>query len=341
MECNPKYSIIVPVYNTELYLRQCIESVLAQSYSNWELILVDDGSTDSSGSISSEYAEKDNRILVRHLKNGGPSKARNYGLNLATGEYILFLDSDDYFPENTLNVITESVQKTSAHIICGSFSILQNGNLCQKSINYKDRVISNDAFLCDILKGNIPAAVWGKTYHKDAIGQIRFNEKLDMGEDFIFNILILTQSTYQITYISKPIYNYRILNQSLTRTTICDIFRQKTFIDIYIHLWNVKISGAHIEVKSLIASNILGMIYVYYTNQPFFKKHFDVAHKSFVNKISEFLCDDRDKRRVQWFTKSNNTMLNVYFSARQLKKKTMEVGRRLLSKLNYFKYQIH
>ena len=91
-----KVSIIVPVYNVEKYVERCIESIIKQSYKNLEIILIDDGSKDNSGKICDEYAEKDNRIKVIHKKNGGLSDARNTGLNIADGEYICFIDSDDY-----------------------------------------------------------------------------------------------------------------------------------------------------------------------------------------------------------------------------------------------------
>lgn len=91
-----KISIITPVYNTQKYLKRCIESVLSQTYSNIELLLIDDGSTDESGKICDEYANKDSRVKVFHITNGGPSRARNIGLENATGNYILFVDSDDW-----------------------------------------------------------------------------------------------------------------------------------------------------------------------------------------------------------------------------------------------------
>ena len=92
----PKISVIIPVYNTEKYLHRCIDSVLAQTYQDFELLLIDDGSKDSSGAICDEYAAKDTRVRVFHKENGGVSDTRNYGLDLAQGKYLMFLDSDDF-----------------------------------------------------------------------------------------------------------------------------------------------------------------------------------------------------------------------------------------------------
>ena len=105
MENQALISVIIPVYNVEEYLCECVDSVLVQTYQNFEIILVDDGSTDSSGRICDEYAEKDSRISVIHQENRGPSKTRNTGLNNANGKYIYFLDSDDYIENNALELL--------------------------------------------------------------------------------------------------------------------------------------------------------------------------------------------------------------------------------------------
>lgn len=100
---NPTISIIIPIYNTEKYLRRCLDSIVAQTYKDFECIIVDDGSTDGSGKICDEYVAKDNRFKVFHKKNGGVSSARNLGLDNAKGEYIAFCDADDYVKENWLS----------------------------------------------------------------------------------------------------------------------------------------------------------------------------------------------------------------------------------------------
>ena len=112
-------SCIIPVYNTEKYLPRCIESVLAQTFVDWEMLLIDDGSTDASGSICDEYAAKDERIRVFHKENGGISSARNVGLNYAQGEWIFFVDSDDSLPKTSLESLLS--RSSDANIIAGGF----------------------------------------------------------------------------------------------------------------------------------------------------------------------------------------------------------------------------
>lgn len=110
-------SVIIPVYNVEEYLRECVDSVLTQTYQNFEIILVDDGSTDSSGQICDEYASNDERICVIHQKNSGPSKTRNTGLDNATGKYIYFLDSDDYIENNALELLVNTAESNNADLV--------------------------------------------------------------------------------------------------------------------------------------------------------------------------------------------------------------------------------
>ncbi len=117
MENQALVSVIIPVYNVESYLRECVDSVLGQTYGNFEIILVDDGSTDSSGKICEEYLDKDSRVTVIHQKNSGPSKTRNIGIDNANGKYIYFLDSDDYIENNTLEMLVTTAESNNADLV--------------------------------------------------------------------------------------------------------------------------------------------------------------------------------------------------------------------------------
>ena len=117
----PRVSIIVPVYNVEKYLSQCVESILAQTFTDYEVILIDDGSLDNSGSICDFYADRDPRIKVLHQKNGGVCKARNAGLDIAKGEYIAFCDSDDYCTPVWLERLIHTAQSENAELVVSGF----------------------------------------------------------------------------------------------------------------------------------------------------------------------------------------------------------------------------
>ena len=160
MKNQPLISIIIPVYNVEEYLRECVDSVINQTYENLEIILVDDGSTDLSGKICDEYAEKDNRISVVHQQNGGLSVARNTGFVNALGEYVYFLDSDDYIDQNTIETLLSIAEKDNSDIVffdaisfadTNDFTVKQNyirKNKYQsdKGINVFNKMIKNKEF---------------------------------------------------------------------------------------------------------------------------------------------------------------------------------------------------
>jgi glycosyltransferase involved in cell wall biosynthesis len=167
-------SVIVPIYKVESYLRQCVESILRQSYSDLEIILIDDGSPDKCGEICDEYAQKDARIRVYHTENKGISAARNVGLDVATGDFIGFVDSDDWIEPNMYEVLLYAIIQNNADVsVCGSWYEFLSTS---KDAN----VIKNNYFGKDCLKflveGKIRNAVWNKLYRRSLFESIRFPE---------------------------------------------------------------------------------------------------------------------------------------------------------------------
>ena len=131
----PKISIIVPVYNVEKYLEKCVRSILAQTFTDFELILVDDGSPDSSGAMCDQFAEQDQRVKVIHKENGGLSDARNAGIEIATGEYLGFVDSDDYIADDMYELLYTNIVKEDADLsICGIYDVYEERANCKSLI---------------------------------------------------------------------------------------------------------------------------------------------------------------------------------------------------------------
>lgn len=187
----PKFSIIVPAYKAESTLKRCVESVISQSYNDWELILVDDGSTDTTPSICDEYASKDNRIIALHKENGGVSSARNFGIEKASGDWITFLDADDEIESSFLSYFVEGSANDDFQLsFYSDYISVYNG---EKRVNYvgkgeifpKNRI---NLFLKKYIDSPILKAVHSNFFLTKIIKEksIRFNSKIRAGEDHVF-----------------------------------------------------------------------------------------------------------------------------------------------------------
>lgn len=254
----PKISIIIPVYKSELYLRSCIDSILAQGYTNWELILVDDGSPDNSGEICDEYANKDSRIHVLHKQNEGVGAARNAGIGLATGDKLGFIDSDDIVEPNYLETFIKA--DNNDLVICGYlFDKYDHENRLYSSEkhfqnyfifhNEENKVKLEEAFASGIMHMN-----WNKLFDVGIIKKYNIRYKsYPINEDFIFTldylmhcktIIFLNDCTYHwirrdgvysgvlsIPYNIIPIYeeSHELLSEYLQDTKVTDRIMYKSY----------------------------------------------------------------------------------------------------------------
>lgn len=214
-----KLSIIVPVYNVELYLRRCIDSILTQTYENYELILVNDGSNDSSGRICDEYLKIDKRIKVIHKLNGGLSSARNAGLDIAKGDYIGFVDSDDWITKDMFQHLVELITVYNCEIASSSY-ILSNVDTHLKEDDIKINVYNKRDALIHYLETGMSSRisdypVWTKLYKKELFEEIRFPEG-KLYEDVATNFSLIQKVN---TYVksSKICYYYYQDGSSITR----------------------------------------------------------------------------------------------------------------------------
>ncbi len=210
-------SIIVPVYNVEKYLSDCINSIINQTYKNIEIILIDDGSNDTSPNICDQYEKKDNRIRVIHKQNEGVSIARNVGLKNAIGDWIAFVDSDDWLELNYLEELVAVAKKNNADVVlCGYNRIIQSK---KEIINNSGKVIINNSreYLINTLN---PQTGYGfgpmKLYKKEIIKDITFDSSLKVAEDALFNAKIATNIS-KSCYLEKSLYNYRMNSNSAVK----------------------------------------------------------------------------------------------------------------------------
>ena len=200
---NPKISIIVPVYNVEKYIRRCLDSIAAQTFTDWECICVDDGTPDTSGKLCDEYAQKDSRFVVIHKENGGVSSARNVGLDAAKGEWICFCDSDDWVEKEMLEILYNASIENNAEVVVSGFRITD------KHANYQEFLPSAGWLSMPRDFQSYFNAPWGKLYRKAIIleNKIYFPEGITLAEDLYFNFNIFF--TYKRIFgIDKPLYNY-------------------------------------------------------------------------------------------------------------------------------------
>lgn len=203
----PLVSIIVPIYKVEPYLRRCLDSIVNQTYTNLEIILIDDGSPDGCPQICDEYAANDNRIVVIHKENGGLSDARNAGLDICKGEYISFVDSDDWVDEKYIEVLLSLSIKENTDIVIGEY-VKINGKIPQKEENVWTKTYSSKEALIRLFsKNNITYTVsWGKLYKKELFNSIRF--PIGKYHEDEFTTYILFYNSTKIVYTSKALYNY-------------------------------------------------------------------------------------------------------------------------------------
>lgn len=207
----PKVSIIIPVYNTSQYLHECLISICNQSYTDWECLLVDDGSTDNSGDICDYYVEKDNRFRVFHTKNKGVSSARNIGLEHATGEWVAFIDADDYVDEDFLSGLDDYSECDILQK--GYVSISENGKVVHRHRIVSNSILCNQLSINKFFVNHRTNALWDKIIKNSVIGKNRFNEKISIGEDFMF-FLSLLPSIFRYGFSNVGKYYYVVRDNS-------------------------------------------------------------------------------------------------------------------------------
>lgn len=226
----PLISVIIPIYNVEKYLRQCIESLLQQTYPNTEIILIDDGSKDNSGKICDEYAEKCCNVFVVHKENAGLGMARNTGLEHITGKYVAFVDSDDWLCKDLLEVLYNNLISNNVDCCKSGFQRVRNDGTVVSVTRYKNEVFEGDRAKKELLPrmvGSSPSqhdsiemAVCAVLYNAEIIKshEIRFpSERELISEDLVFNIDYMQHANGACT-VDAVCYNYRVNENSLTRS---------------------------------------------------------------------------------------------------------------------------
>lgn len=226
MEKTPLLSVIVPVYNVEKYVGRCVDSILAQTYENLEVILVDDGATDSSGTVCDAYAAKDCRVLVIHKENGGLSSARNAGLDICRGEYIAFVDSDDWIEPDAYKNMLAVAWDLDVKLVCGGRYDV-NSKTGEKKVGlcpHKTERISSEELVGRIFTWDqCDSSACDKLFHRSMLASWRFPEgKVTEDVPVMYRIVL---GTDWVAVYDQPIYNYYHRHGSITTAAVSD----KTF----------------------------------------------------------------------------------------------------------------
>ena len=217
---NIKISILVPVYNVEQYLPRCIESVLTQDFQDWEMILVDDGSPDKCPQICDEYSQKDLRIKVLHKKNGGQVSARQAGLDAAKGEYLMFLDSDDYILPKAISTLYIKIVEDYDMVRGGYVFASAQGNIPSTPCNV-ERLEGGDKYREYLIYGKIDSYLWGALYRRSVFENINLDiiQRLSIGEDWCTNFLIADKFK-RICFLKDIVYAYWMNDKSIMHKTL-------------------------------------------------------------------------------------------------------------------------
>lgn len=225
MSEQPLISIIVPVYNAQSYLSNCIDSLIGQSYKNLEIIFVNDGSTDNSLNVLKKYKEKDSRILIIDKKNAGVSAARNDGMKVSSGQYVMFVDSDDWIDTVTCEKAISTLLEKKADIVMWSYVSESENRSAKKEIFIGEHVFEGDSIKEKLHRRFIGLVdeelehpeladslcpVWGKLYRKDLISEIAFVDlnKIGTYEDGLFNLFVFEKPN-KVVYLPEYFYHYR------------------------------------------------------------------------------------------------------------------------------------
>ena len=328
----PKISVIVPIYNAELYLEQCIESVLNQTLRDIELLLIDDGSTDNSFLICEKYKKRDNRIQLYTNKNVGQGLERNFGIKKSTGEYIAFLDSDDQYKENMLEKLYQRAIETNADMVSCRIVDMHDGKIIKEHpLNDKVLICCKEikAAMADMISyeekdgysGCI--AVWDSIFKRDIIeneGIQFFSERDVYSEDLLFKLMFMTHAK-KIAFCTETVYLYRVNDTSFTHRI--DVSVLKRIVNLYNE---VCILFGDVLKDYNLKRRII--------NRTFFTLRFNINKISKTRDAKDFyrilLNDQEIMRVIDLYQPTNLKNIVVYYS---LKWKLIRVFE-ILSKIN-------
>lgn len=316
MENNDLVSIIVPIYNCETVLKTCLDSILKQNYSNLEIILINDGSTDQSLYICYEYKNKDSRISVIDNKNRGVSFSRNCGIQLATGNFICFVDSDDWLAENYIFELISSIKSTNADVSICNFYCSFNGSVEKRMLSFTD----NESYMSFLLENNCWAP-WGKMFKKEIITDL-FDEKVSSSEDLLFNFKN-SQNIKKFSFVDICLYFYRKKDDNkFALSKIGD--KQTSELDALIFI----IENISVCERDYVICHYISTLHriIYYKKRN--KVSFFANESYYLNKSKEYYKSYLNKSKLSLKKRIKNFIIiylsNIYYLILDIQIKTLK-----------------
>lgn len=289
---NDLVSVIVPVYKVEEYLRECVDSIINQTYKNLEIILVDDGSPDKCGEICDEYARDDSRVTVYHKENGGLSDARNYGMSRAHGEYITFVDSDDVIKENFVEALMRLIDKYDADIAMLPL-INFSTSVAWKTEMTRDYCVSpHDAFIEILYQRGADVCACSKIYRRDLWDGIQFPKGMYYEDLATIHKLILR--SVKIAYSNEKLYAYRMRQGSIMKSRFSP---NMMHIIMSTRIMFSEVIEKYPDLKNAASSKAFSGNRSVYLNFPFFRKKERMQVWAEMKKYRHTIIFDPDARK--------------------------------------------
>lgn len=225
-----RLSVIVPVYNAERYLHECLDSLITQTMHDIEIIIINDGSSDGSGRICDQYAAKDRRIKVLHKMNEGAAEARKTGISLSSSEYVCFLDSDDYYDKEFCEIMYKYIAQNNADIVECAYRRINRTHSSDIKLYSKSTIKEKNDFIYDVVKntivdGNVAIVMWNKVYKRKLIQQSVSDYGNNVLEDYLFNMQYFC-GVNKYVYVDRCLVNYRNVSGSLSNTFNKDFYSE-------------------------------------------------------------------------------------------------------------------
>ena len=302
-----KISVIIPVYKVEDYLIQCVESILCQTYTNLEVILIDDGSPDNCPDICDRYSEKDSRVIVIHKENGGLSSARNAGLDIATGDIIAFIDSDDWIELDMFERMVNLKIQTGADIVCCDWVRTDGINEHERTnLNkqYGD-ILTGKSIVKEMLLGKIGSYVWNSLYNRECWESVRF----PVGRVFedIATTFLAFERAQKVAVMDAPLYNYRINNNVITLSSNPTKYYH-FFLGYKEHFEHAHKYYPDIEKEcSSIAASHAIFMYIHACTDG--KRELS----QYITEIREFIDSNKDKINYEFVPRIKRIALRTYY----------------------------